>query len=95
MSADATLTALRKRLSRWELDHLRSHCAELATKLDSALERIEQLEAENARAWEVADSWYRDAMQLVDELNDEGKAVGLTVSGSLVVMPPIEEQVPA
>lgn len=89
-TATKTIAALRKRLSRWELDHLRTHSAELANRLAIADERIAVLEAENYRAWRTADSWHEEAMQLVNELQDEGKEVGLTQSGALVVMP--EEQ---
>lgn len=85
-TATKTIAALRKRLSRWELDHLRTHCAELAERLETAQERIETLETENDRAWRTAESWREDAMQLVNDLQDEGKEVGLTQSGALVVV---------
>lgn len=87
--AEATkaITTLRKRLDRWELGHLRTHCAELALRLETALERIDALESEASRAWDAADSWREDAMQMVNELQDKGKAIGLTQSGELVVMP--------
>ncbi|WP_426304051.1 hypothetical protein ACN9MJ_13635 [Acidovorax facilis] len=87
--ADAAkaITSLRKRLARWELDHLRTHCAELAKRLETALERIDALESEASRAWDVAESWREDAMQMVNELQDKGKNIGLTQSGELVAMP--------
>ncbi|MDP3228373.1 MAG: hypothetical protein Q8N13_10415 [Acidovorax sp.] len=77
---------LRKRLSRWELDHLRKLSAELADRLDNAQQRIEDLESEVARAWGAADSWRDDALNLVNDLQEAGKDVGLTQDGALVVM---------
>ena len=92
--ADAAqaITAMRKRLSRWELDHLRAHCAELAQRLDAANTRIDTLESEVWRAWDAADSWRGDAMDLANHLQAEGAAVGLTVDGALVVMGGQDEQ---
>lgn len=84
--AAKAITALRKRLARWELDHLRQHCADLAQRLDDALSRIDALEREASRAWDAADSWHEQAMELVDDLHEAGKAVGLTMDGALVVM---------
>lgn len=85
--ATKAITALRKRLSRWELDHLRAHCAVLAERLEGAQERIDSLEFENDRAWRTAESWRENAIQLVNDLQDEGQEVGLTQNGVLVVMP--------
>lgn len=87
--ADATKTinALRKRLARWELNHLRTVATELSQRLDHAQERIDCLETEVSRAWDTAEAWRMDAMQLVNDLQEEGQEVGLTQSGALVVMP--------
>jgi hypothetical protein len=86
--ADATkaITTLRKRLFRWELDHLRTHCAELADRLEAAQQRIDALEADNDRAWRTADSWHEETMQLINELQDKGQEIGLTQSGQLVAL---------
>lgn len=86
--ADATkvIAALRKRLNRWELDHLRHHCADLAQRLDDALIRVDTLESEASRAWDAADSWREQATELVNDLQEAGKTVGLTMGGALVVM---------
>ena len=80
------VTTLRKRLERWELDHLRSLAASLADRLEQAQERIEALESEASRAWDAAEGWRMDAMELVNELQESGQDVGLTQSGALVVM---------
>lgn len=85
--AEKTIAALRRRLHKWELDHLRKLSAELADKLETAQQRIDDLEAEAARAWDVAESWRNDALDLVNDLQDCGKQVGLTKAGALVVMP--------
>ena len=83
---------MRKRLSRWELDHLRAHCAELARRLDAANTRIDTLESEVWRAWDAADSWRDQSLELVTELQEAGKDVGLTMDGALVVMGGQDEQ---
>ena len=87
-SADTSkaITALRKRLQRWELDHLRTLAAEQADRLEQAQARIEALETEVSRAWDTAEGWRMDAMELVNELQESGQNVGLTQSGALVVM---------
>ena len=89
--AAKAITALRKRLARWELDHLRQHCADLAQRLDTANTRIETLESEVWRAWDTADSWRDQTTELVNELQESGKTVGLTMDGALVVMATAEE----
>lgn len=87
--ADATkaITALRKRLSRWEMDHLRAHSAELADKLEIAQHRIEVLEDEANQAWRWGEHWRDQSQELATELQEAGKTVGLTIGGELVVMP--------
>lgn len=80
-----TIKALRKRLERWELEHLRQLAASLADRLEAAEQRIEALEVEAARAWDTADAWREDAQRLVEELEDAGATVGLTQGGALVV----------
>lgn len=80
-----TIKALRKRLERWELEHLRQLAASLADRLEAAEERIEALEVEAARAWDTADAWREDAQRLVEELEAAGATVGLTQGGTLVV----------
>ena len=91
--ADATkaITSLRKRLSRWELDHLRAHCAELADRLEAAQHRIEALEEEVSNAWRWGEHWRDQSQELANELHEAGKTVGLTVDGELVVMEPAEQ----
>ena len=80
-----TIKALRKRLERWELEHLRQLAASLADRLEAAAQRIEAIEVEAARAWDTADAWREDAQRLVEELEAAGATVGLTQDGALVV----------
>lgn len=81
---DRTLTNLRRRLEKWELDHLRSLCAQQA-------ERIDQLESDLALTQQNADFWRDDAFELAQELMDDGKTVGLTREGHLGVVQTIPQ----
>lgn len=78
-----SLAKLRKRLERWELDHLRQHAAELAERLEDAERRL-------SYADEQADFWREQCMRLEEEITDDdsgsGRQIGLTLSGDLVVM---------
>lgn len=85
-SAAKTITALRKRLERWELDHLRSLAASLAEQLEDAHNRIESLQSDLERAWRNAEAWQEDAMLLVKQLEASGEQVGITQAGQLVVV---------
>lgn len=82
-----TIAALRKRLERWELDHLRTLSVSLHEQLEAAHERIDALQSDLDRAWRNAEAWQDDAMELVKQLEAEGQTVGLTVAGALVVVP--------
>lgn len=73
------LRALRRRLERAELIHLRDHAAEQA-------ERIEDLERRLADAEDSADFWCRSHHNLEEHL-DDGHCIGLTQQGGLVVVP--------
>ena len=76
---DRTLTNLRRRLEKWELDHLRTLCAQQA-------DRIERLETELDIAQESADYWREDAFALTRELMDAGETIGLTRDGQIGVV---------
>lgn len=78
--------AIRARLDRWELSHLRALAAEQAERLDAADARIDALQAEVAQAWRSAESWQEDAMELAGDLQRIGAEVGLTQSGHLVAV---------
>lgn len=78
---DRTLLNLRRRLEQWELDHLRKHAAELAERLEYAEELAE-------RERQIAEDWWRTAMDLQSEVMAEGGQIGLTRDGRLVLMAP-------
>lgn len=75
--SDRTLEALRRRLEKWELEHLRALAAELRERLDRA-------EDDASRAWESADYWQRNATDLQLELMENDFTIGLTKSGEIV-----------
>ena len=85
--AKKTIQALRKKLSRWELDHLRAHCAKLANELEEAQATIERLAAERDAAQRDAEAWREDVDRLVTALEGAGQQVGLTQFGAVVAMP--------
>ena len=78
MSAAAALAALRRKLERWELDHLREHCAEQAA-------RIEELESALRSAECCADQWQREAEALREDVGSRGGVVHLYCDGSLAI----------
>ena len=85
--AKKTIQALRKKLSRWELDHLRAHCVKLANELEEAQATIERLTAERDAAQRDAEAWREDVDGLVTALEATGQRVGLTQGGAVVAMP--------
>lgn len=81
---DRDLQKLKRRLERWELEHLREHAAELA-------ERLEETERRLASAENDADFWREQALINVNEAldSDQGashRAIGLTKAGELLVV---------
>jgi hypothetical protein len=81
-----TIAALRKRLERWELDHLRALSVSLHDQLEVAHERIQALQSDIDRAWRNAEAWQDDAMELVKALEAAGTEVGITQAGQLVAI---------
>lgn len=77
MSAHDPLATMRRRLEKWELQHLRQHALELQERLDRA-------EEEAARAWESAEFWRDNAMELQEYLIEDGFTVGITQQGQMV-----------
>lgn len=84
------LRNLKRRLERWELEHLRQHAAELAGRLEAAEQRAADAE-ERASAAEYACDFWHD--QAVDAHNAAAEAAGgtpgITVNGQLVVVPAV------
>lgn len=77
------LQALKRKLERMELEHLRKHALELH-------EQLEQAQAEAACAQESADFWQRDAMNMHEALNDPDfathRCVGINKAGEMMVV---------
>ncbi|MCK2086950.1 hypothetical protein MXC99_01940 [Thauera aromatica] len=92
---DRTVQNLRRRLERWELDHLRRLAAELQERLDRALDEAERAKEERDRAWESAASWQRHAENLQQELWEAGGGIGITQDGDLLVAGPAKAAPPA
>ena len=84
--AKKTIQALRKKLSRWELDHLRAHCVKLANELEEAQATIERLTEERDSAQRDAEAWREDVDGLVTALEATGQRVGLTQGGAVVAI---------
>lgn len=80
MSAKHTPATARiqSRLERLELEHLRTHAAELA-------ERVEQLERDIYYAEGRADMWHDACLRFEGTVDREGKALGLglTITGDV------------
>lgn len=76
---DTTLNRLQKKLDRWELEHLRQHASDLATRLELVEERLQQ-EYRNAEYWnDVCDQMHRD-------LREHGGQIGLTMDGRVIAL---------
>jgi predicted nuclease with TOPRIM domain len=74
----AGFQALRRKLERWELEHLREHCAEQA-------ERIEQLERELRDVQCVAEQWQSEVEALREDVGTRGGVVHLYRDGSMAI----------
>lgn len=79
-TAAQIIAALRRRLERWELDHLRALSAQQA-------DRIERLETELDIAQQDAEFWHAQTITMMSELQAEGAGIGLTKEGALVIIP--------
>jgi len=84
--ADPELKRLHQRLERWELPHLREHCAQLALEIDGL--RAELAASQERERMAVADAgyWHDRAVSLMETAAESGHTVGLTAGGQLGVM---------
>lgn len=80
---DRTITNLRRKLEKWELHHLRALCAQQADQID-------RLETELDTARQSSDYWREDAFELMRELMEAGKTIGLTRDGQIGVVKEVE-----
>lgn len=89
-TTNRNLQALKRKLERMELEHLRQHALELHERLEQAEARAFRAESEAADAWESADFWQRDAMNMQEALLDpeyaNARQIGVTKSGELLVV---------
>lgn len=82
------LRALKRRLERWELEHLRQHAADLAERLEAAEKRAVEAEERASAAECTCDFWHNQAVDLHHQAAEEAGGVrGLTMAGRLVVVP--------
>lgn len=72
-----SLSALKRKLERWELEHLRTHAAELD-------ERLRHAEADRDYYRELADSWHDTAGRMIIDLQDDGAAIGINTDGQFI-----------
>lgn len=80
------LANIRRRLERFELEHLRAHCNELAGRIDLLSEENEALREEIARAWEQADMWHDRVCELHQAITEADLQVGMTKDGEVGVV---------
>lgn len=83
---DKTLQNLCRRLEKWELDHLRKLAAELNERLERTQEKLRRAEEEASRAWDMAEFWRENAMELQEALMAEDFDIGLTKEGQMAAM---------
>lgn len=82
------LRSLKRRLDRWELEHLRKHAAELAAKLEAAEQRAEDALRRLSDAEYTAEFWHDQAVDMHNAAADAaGGMPGITMDGRLVVVP--------
>jgi len=79
--------ALRKKLERWELIHLREHVEDLRQQLEAVTAERDAARQEADRANDHAAWWHDNTLQLTDEITGAGGAVGLTQQGALIRLP--------
>jgi len=82
--SDRTIDALRRRLEKWELQHLRALAAELATRLERLDDDLSRARDESSRAWESSEFWQRNATDMQLELMEADYTIGLTKDGQVV-----------
>jgi hypothetical protein len=91
-AATPRLRNLKRRLDRWELEHLREHAAELAERLEAAEQRAAEAERRLNDAEYACDFWHDQAVDAHNAAADAaGGMPGITMDGWLVVVPPPSE----
>lgn len=75
-------TRIQRRFEKWELQHLRALAAELAARVDT-LETDLQREQRDAEFWRGS---HFELQQHLEDDTEDGRAIGLTKSGELLVI---------
>ncbi len=83
---DNAIATLRRKLAAWELKHLRKHAAELAEQIESLQKQLNEAREDAEWLRRSADQWWEASMALQEELTCSGAQVGLTKTGSIVVI---------
>jgi len=93
--SNPVIAAMRRRLDRWELAHLRTHAAELAGQVEALQGEIEALRTRCEQADDRADWALESLCNLQSQIAETGGAVGLTVDGQIGLIQPAAATVPA
>ena len=78
------ITALRRKLHAWELQHLREHVEDMRSQMESITMERDGLLRSLHYAEDLAASWRDDCMRVIE---DTGHAQGLTVDGHIIATP--------
>lgn len=87
-SKNRTIESLRRRLEKWELEHLRALAADLSERLERAEQEIDRLKGAQYNAESSAEYWSQNAWDLQRALYDAGLHVGITQDGQMGVIKP-------
>jgi ribose 1,5-bisphosphokinase PhnN len=86
-TARRELAKIRRRWEKLELVHLRSHAAELATKLEEAQDELERVKTALVHAEQWCESWRDDCLRMMeDEAERHSGTIGLAKDGSLHII---------
>ncbi|HEX7720139.1 MAG TPA: hypothetical protein VF389_10055 [Woeseiaceae bacterium] len=85
------LAVIRRRLEKAELEHLRRHVADQASRIEFLERQVEQLTSECDSAWDASRHWHDQTTELTRELLAAGSAIGINVHGDMsLVWPKVE-----
>jgi hypothetical protein len=84
----ADLRAIQRKLDRWELIHLREHAADLAQQMDEMRELVAALQQSLDDADDRAAFWHDRVIDEMNDAQDTGATIGLSIDGALHVLPP-------
>lgn len=81
------LRRLKRRLDRWELEHLRQHTAELTERVEAAEQRAAEAERRLNDAEYACDFWHDQTVDAHNAAADAGGGMpGITMDGRLVIV---------